>query len=89
MYINPITKSNQSNPAPGLLYLAPEQEAMYLEYNGFIIITSTDPVEIEPDVEAWEEWHSEHPERPEPQAPEYATYAELAAAIREGVNLVD
>ena len=70
MYINPITKSNQSNPAPGLLYLTPEQEAMYLEYNGFVTITSTDPVEIEPDNEAWEAWKAWLAEQPEPEEPE-------------------
>lgn len=56
MYIHPITLSNQSTPAPGLLPLTAEQEAMYLQYNGFVKIISTDPVEIEPDVEAWEAW---------------------------------
>lgn len=90
MYINPITKSNQSNYAPGLLELTPEQEAVYFQYNGFITITSTDPVEIEPDIEAWEAWKAWEAEQPEPEPePEYVTYAELAAAIREGVNLVD
>ena len=56
MYINLITLSNQSNPAPGFLELTAEQEAMYLAYNGFVKIISTDPVEIEPDTEAWEAW---------------------------------
>ena len=67
MYINPTTKSNQSNPAPGLLKLTPEQEAIYLEYNGFVIITSTDPVEIEPDTEAYEAWKAWVAEQPEPE----------------------
>lgn len=62
MYINPITLSNQSIPAPGLLELTPEQEAVYLQYNGFIIITSTDPVEIEPNTEAWEAWKATLPD---------------------------
>ena len=59
MYINPETLSNQSTPAPGLLKLTEEQEAVYLKYNGFVKITSTDPVEIEPDTEAWEGWKAE------------------------------
>ena len=52
MYIDPVTLSNQSNPAPGLLPLTAEQEAMYLQYNGFIRITSTAPVTIEPEIGA-------------------------------------
>lgn len=59
MYINPVTLSNQSNPAPGLLPLTAEQEAIYLQYNGFVRIVSTDPVVIEPDTEAWEAWKAE------------------------------
>lgn len=63
MYINPETLSNQSTPAPGLLPLTAEQEAMYLQYNGFVCITSTDSVEIEPDTEAWEAWKAEEAEK--------------------------
>ena len=62
MYINPITLSNQSRPAPGLLELTPEQEAVYLRYNGFVRITSTDPVTIEPDVEALDAWKAGKPD---------------------------
>ena len=62
MYINPITKSNQSTYAPGLLELTPEQEAMYLQYNSFVNITNTDPVEIEPDTEAWQAWKASLPD---------------------------
>ena len=62
MYLNPETLSNQSNPAPGLLPLTAEQEAMYLQHNGFIKIISTDPVEIEPDLDAWEAWKAEQPD---------------------------
>ena len=64
MYINPVTLSNQSNPAPGLLELTQEQEAMYLQYNGFVRITSTDPVTIEPDTEAYEAWKAEEAAKP-------------------------
>lgn len=64
MYINPVTLSNQSTPAPGLLPLTPEQEATYLQYNGFVIVTSTDPVTIEPDIEAWEAWKQAEAEKP-------------------------
>ena len=64
MYINPETLSNQSTPAPGLLELTSEQEAIYLQCNGFVKITSTDPVEIEADTEAWEAWKQAEAEKP-------------------------
>lgn len=62
MYINPVTLSNQSNPAPGLLPLTAEQEAIYLQYNGFVRITSADPVAIEPDTEAWVAFQASQPD---------------------------
>ena len=62
MYLNPKTLSNQSNPAPGLLPLTAEQEALYIQYNGFIKVVSTNPVEIEPDTEKWEAWKVEQPD---------------------------
>ena len=64
MYIDPITRCNQSTPGPGLLELTPEQEAVYLEYNGFVRIVSTDPVVIDPDTEAWEAWKQAEAEKP-------------------------
>lgn len=66
MYINPETLSNQSTPAPGLLHLTEEQEQVYFQYNGFVRVVSTDPVEIEPNVEAWEAWKAEEAEKPVP-----------------------
>lgn len=70
MYINPVTLSNQSNIAPGLLELTAEQEILYLQYNGFIRITSTDPVTIEPNIAAWEVWKATEAEKPPiPQTP--------------------
>lgn len=59
MYINPITLSNQSTKALGLVELTPEQEALYIQYSGFIRVLSTDPVEIEADTEAYEKWQKE------------------------------
>jgi len=71
MYINPITLTNQSTYAPGLLTLTPEQKSVYLKHNGFVRILSTDPVEIEADTEAWEAWKKAEAEKPgpEPQLP--------------------
>lgn len=80
MYINPETLSNQSNYATGLLELTAEQESLYLQYNGFIKIISTDPVEIEPDTEAWEAWKAEQPE-PEPEPSPYIPTPEQSAAV--------
>lgn len=63
MYINPITLSNQSKPAPGLLELTPEQEAVYLQYNGFVTVEETeDGVVVTPRVEDWEVWKAEQPD---------------------------
>lgn len=86
MYINPVTLSNQSNPAPGLLELTAEQESMYLEYNGFVKIISTDPVEIEPDVEAWEAWKAEEAAKPVP--PVLPTAEERLAALEAAMLAV-
>ena len=80
MYINPITLSNQSTPAPGLLLLTAEQEAMYLQYNGFVRITSTDPVTIEPDMEAYQEWCAENPAPDALESARTAKEAELSTA---------
>lgn len=68
MYLNPSTLSNQSSFAPGLLLLTAKQESMYLQYNGFVKIISTDPVEIEPNIEAWEAWKKAESEKPLPES---------------------
>ena len=83
MYIDPVTLSNQSTYAPGLVQLTEEQFSMYLEYNGFIKITSTDPVEIEPDTEAWEEWKAQEAENPQPV--EQPTNEERIAALESAM----
>ena len=79
MYINPITLSNQSTPAPGLLPLTAGQEAVYLQYNGFVKLTIEDVAvqdsgndytvqriitKLEPDTEAWEAWKQAEAEKP-------------------------
>ena len=91
MYINPVNLSNQSNPAPGLLPLSAAQEATYLQYNGFVRITSTDPVTLEPDTEAWEAWKAAEAEKPpvvaKPTLEERTTALEAAMLSMMGVNL--
>lgn len=68
MYINPETLSNQSNPAPGLILLTDEQEAMYTQYNGHVTITKeTDEAgavsyKVEPNTESWEAWKATQPD---------------------------
>lgn len=64
MYIDPETLNVQSTPASGLLSMTEEQEAVYTQYNGFVTISSTDPLEIEPDTEAWEAWKAAEAEKP-------------------------
>ena len=90
MYINPVTLSNQSNPAPGLLPLTEEQFALYKQYNGYIKITSTDPVTIEPDTEAYESWKAEEaakpPVTPTPTIEERTTALESAMLSMIGVT---
>lgn len=81
MYINPVTLSNQSTPAPGLLPLTAEQEAIYLQYNGFIRIISTDPLTIEPDTEAWEAWKSSLP----PETATQPTLEERTSALESAM----
>jgi hypothetical protein len=90
MYINPVTLSNQSTPAPGLLPLTAEQEAIYLQYNGFVRVISTDPVEIEPDIEAWESWKAEEAGKAQvvqpPTLEERLTALELLQLSQMGVT---
>lgn len=91
MYINPETLSNQSTLAPGLLELPPEQEATYLQYNGFVRVISTDPVEIEPDTEAWEAWKAEEAEKAQvvqpPTLEERTSALEAAMLSMMGVSV--
>lgn len=80
MYINPKTLSNQSNPAPGLILLTNEQEATYIQYNGFVTITSHEEeyeegffrtvYEVTPNTEAWEAWKAAQPDPAEALAAE-------------------
>lgn len=102
-YIQPIKNPSgaysapQSNRFPGAIPLTDDQVQVLVQYNGFVTITQEPDPEVEgsavtvtPNTEAWEEWKASLPPEPEPDPePEYVTYSELAAAIREGVNLVD
>lgn len=67
-------------PFHGCYELDDEQAEIYIQYNGFIRILSTNPVVIEPDVEAWEAWKANHPE-PEPEPDPEATDTEVLNAL--------
>lgn len=66
MYLNPETLSNQSHWVPGLIELTPEQEEIYLQHNGFVLVTEDEESEngysITPDTEKWEAWKAEQPD---------------------------
>ena len=65
MYLNPETLSNQSHWVPGLIELTPEQEQIYLQHNGFVLVAEDEESEngysITPDTERWETWKAEQP----------------------------
>lgn len=96
MYINPVTLSNQSNPAPGLLPLTEEQFTLYKQYNGFVKLTIEDVAvqdsgndctvqkrisKLEPDTESWEAWKSSLPPETAPQPTLEERTSALEAAI--------
>lgn len=66
MYLNPETLSNQSHWAPGLIELTPEQEQVYIQHNGFVLVTEDEESEngysITPDTDKWEAWEAEQPD---------------------------
>ena len=65
MYLNPETLSNQSHWVPGLIELTPEQKQVYIQHNGFVIVTEDEDSEngysITPNIEKWEDWKAEQP----------------------------
>lgn len=89
MYIDPKTLNVQSTPASGLLPMTDEQETIYTQHNGFVTISSTDPLEIEPDIEAWEAWKSSMPPETatQPTLEERTAALEAAMLSMMGVNL--
>ena len=66
MYLNPETLSNQSHYVPGLIELTPEQEEIYLQHNGMVIVAEDEESEngysISADTERWEAWKAEQPD---------------------------
>lgn len=84
MYLNPETLSNQATYAPGLLLLTAEQEQLYIEHNGFVKVISTNPVVIEPDIEAWEAWKAKQPDPI--KAIKETKLKELSGACNNAIN---
>lgn len=83
LYIDPIPSENGAYPNPklqpfnGCIPLDDEQSATFLQYNGFVTITSSEEeyeegffrtvYTVEPNTEAWEEWKESLPPEPEPE----------------------
>ena len=71
MYIDPITLSNQSNPAPGLVYFPDEFLSEYFKEGkraaGFVEIEhdGTKVTSCVWDEEAYQQWCEANPEQPE------------------------
>lgn len=45
MYLNPKTLSNQGHWVSGLIELTSEQEEIYLQHNGFVLVTEDEEFE--------------------------------------------
>lgn len=68
------------------------ETSTFQQYNGFIVpvVVRSMVKSYTANAEAWEAWKATLPPDPGPEpSGDYVTYGELAAAIREGVNLVD
>lgn len=88
MYLNPETLSNQSNWVPGLIELTSEQEQIYLQHNGFVLVTENEESEngylITPDTERWETWKAKQPDPVE--TVREAKIEELSTACDNAIN---
>lgn len=88
MYLNPETLSNQSHWVPGLIELTPEQEQVYIQHNGFVLVTEDEESEngysITPDTESWEAWKAEQPDPVEIVREE--KIKELSTACNTAIN---
>lgn len=88
MYLNPEALSNQSHWVPGLIELTPEQEQVYIQHNGFVLVTEDEESEngysITPDTDKWESWKAEQPD-PVETARE-AKIEDLSVACNTAIN---
>ena len=83
LYIDPTPSESGAYPNPkiqpfqGCIPLDDEQAATFIQYNGFVTITSHEETvvddftrtvyEVEPNLEAWEAWKESLPPEPEPE----------------------
>lgn len=86
LYIDPTPNESGDYPNPkcqpfkGCIPLDDEQSATFLQYNGFVTITSHEEeyeegffrtvYEVTPNLEAWEAWKESLPPEPEPEPTE-------------------
>ena len=73
IYIDPKPNASgaypnpKGQPFPGCIPVDDAYLQTIIQYNGFVTIVSTDPVVIEPDVEAWEAWKASLPPEVAPE----------------------
>ena len=74
LYIDPTPNESgaystpRTAPFTGGIPLDDEQSALFLQYNGFVLIEeSEDGVEISPNTEAWEAWKEAEASKPKPE----------------------
>lgn len=83
LYIDPTPSENgaypnpKCQPFPGCIPLDDEQSAIFLQYNGFVTVTSSEEeyeegffrtvYEATPNTEAWEAWKQEEESKPTPE----------------------
>lgn len=88
-YISKLTNSSGAygnlilQPFAGSIELSDSQTELYLKYNGFVRITGTDPVTIEPDTAAWQAWKAAEAEKP--PVVEAPTIEERTAALESAM----
>lgn len=87
MYIDPITLSNQSNPAPGLVYFPDEFLPEYFKEGkraaGFVKIEhdGTKVTSCVWDEESYQAWCEANPEQPDPEPEPEPTDTEVLNAL--------
>ena len=105
LYIDPTPSESGAYPNPkihpfqGCIPLDDEQAATFIQYNGFVTITSSEETivdeftrtvyEVTPNTEAWEAWKESLPPEPEPTPSVEERVTNLETAIANGLNLYE
>lgn len=85
----------KNQPFPGCIPLTDEQETVFKQYNGFVIVTpntdkhGTTSYTLEPNAEAWEAWKAALLSEPEPSASLDQRVADLEANNQELYEALD